>query len=100
MTNSEMRKELSKQFGVKGYAVDKLIAERAKAVAYLSSNLTYSGLTREKGVLFMHNMNGGVIGTARVSHIWFDFETVIDKPSVIMDWARNQTEIAKRQGCI
>ena len=40
MTNSEMCKELSKQFGVKGYAVDELIAERAKAVAYLSSNLT------------------------------------------------------------
>lgn len=100
MTNSEMRKELSKQFSVKGYAVDELIADRAKAVAHLSSNLTYAGLTRRKGVLFMHAMNGGTIGTARVNHVWFDFETVIDRPSIVMEWAKSQTEIAQHQGCI
>ncbi len=91
MTNREILKDIKGEYGYNKQQAISFIASRAQIVASLAG-LTYCGLTTQKGILFMYGRNIG-IGQAMVKSTFFSFETVLDTPSILINWKR---ELDKR----
>ena len=96
MTNSEMLKEVRLAYKLNKFEAQDFLRKRCEVVAGLA-NITWSGFTTKKGVLFSH-MRGGPDHSCRVAHAWFDFETVLDTPTQVIDWAKRQDNRAVRPG--
>lgn len=83
--NLQFRNELAREQGVSRYVAMNLIAERGEKIAGMS-DCTFMGIDK-RGAIFcvvIHDTPESVLTPYRS----FDYETVIDSPSVVIEWAR------------
>lgn len=88
--NLQFRNELAREQGVSRYEAMSLIADRARVVARMS-DCTFMGLSK-RGATFcvvIHDSPESVLTPYRS----FEWEMVIDSPSVIIEWARETRTI-------
>lgn len=88
--NLQFRNEFARESGLSKYAATDKIAERARVVAGMC-DCTFMGLSK-RGATFcvvIHDTPGSVLTPYRS----FEWETVIDSPSAIIEWARDTRAI-------
>lgn len=86
MENQEFLKEICGTYGYTRFDGMNFIANRARIAVELAG-LSMMGMTKKRGIVVMYARNTGT-GSAIVKCQDFSFETVLDSPSVLINWKR------------
>lgn len=95
MTYAQFIRQFAKEQAVSKREAEALLADRARIVANLSG-VEFGGIDN-RGVLFVTSWLEGRIINAPTQ--FFDFETVIDGPSQVGEWARGIRERSEAIRC-
>ncbi len=91
MTNTNLlfQRELSKELGLTKFQTEVYIGARAQKVAELAG-VEFGGMDK-RGMLFLTSF---VVGREIAAPtVFFPYETVLDEPSQVIAWGREQRDI-------